>query len=109
MILRAAITNRVTRTVSGIDRDYAPVCADLQKGWTVTAPEEFADRPNHARLIGRRYAYIAVLDEGQLVLIGARARRAWDSSEAGGWPATRVFMSRSSKATSGWTRRHGRS
>ena len=81
MILRAAITNRVTRTVGGIDRDYAPVCADLQDGWTVTAPQEFADRPGHARLIGRRHTYIAVLDEGQLVLIGARARKAWDGSE----------------------------
>jgi superfamily I DNA and/or RNA helicase len=81
MILRAAITNRVTRTVSGVDRDYAPVCADLQEGWTVTAPEEFAQRPAYARLIGRRHTYIAVLDEGQLVLIGARARRAWDGSE----------------------------
>jgi ATP-dependent RNA/DNA helicase IGHMBP2 len=81
MILRAAITNRVTKTVSGVDRDYAPVCADLKDGWTVTAPEEFAERPAYARLIGRRHTYIAVLDEGQLVLIGARARRAWDGSE----------------------------
>ena len=81
MILRAAITNRVTKTVSGIDRDYMPVCADLQDGWTVTAPEEFAERPAYARLIGRRHTYIAVLDEGQLVLIGARARKAWDGSE----------------------------
>jgi hypothetical protein len=81
MIVRTAITNRVTKTVSGIDRDYAPVCADLQDGWTVTAPDELADRPWHARLIGKRHTYIAVLDEGQLVLIGARARKAWDGSE----------------------------
>jgi ATP-dependent RNA/DNA helicase IGHMBP2 len=81
MIVKAAITNRVTRTVSGIDRDYLPVCADLQDGWTVTAPEEMSDRPAHVRLIGRRHTYIAVLDEGQLVLIGARARKAWDGSE----------------------------
>ena len=81
MIVRAAITNRVTKTVSGIDRDYMPVCGDLEDGWTVTAPDELADRPAHVRLIGKRHTYIAVLDEGQMVLIGARQRKAWDGSD----------------------------
>lgn len=81
MIVKAAITNRVTKTVGGIDRDYMPVCADLEEGWTVTAPDELADRPTHVRLIGKRHTYIAVLDENQLVLIGARQRKAWDGSD----------------------------
>lgn len=81
MILAAAITNRVTKTVSGIDRDYAPVCRDLSEGWTLMAREEFAERPERLQLIGRRYTYIALLESGQLLLIGARPRRAWDGSD----------------------------
>src|SRR5271168_2209477 len=76
MILAAAITNRVTKTVSGIDRDYAPVCRDLSEGWTLMARDELAEQPERLQLIGRRYTYIALLEDGQLLLIGARERRA---------------------------------
>jgi ATP-dependent RNA/DNA helicase IGHMBP2 len=81
MILAAAITNRVTKTVSGIDRDYAPVCHDLSEGWTLMARDELAERPERLQLIGRRYTYIALLENGQLLLIGARPRRAWDGTD----------------------------
>jgi ATP-dependent RNA/DNA helicase IGHMBP2 len=81
MIVGVAITNRVTSAVSGIDRDYAPVCADLAEGWTLVARDDLADRPERLQLIGRRYTYIALLEEDQLLLIGARERRAWDGSD----------------------------
>jgi ATP-dependent RNA/DNA helicase IGHMBP2 len=81
MILAAAITNRVTKTLSGIDRDYAPVCRDLSEGWTLMARDELARQPERLQLIGRRYTYIALLENGQLLLIGARQRRAWDGSD----------------------------
>ena len=81
MILGVAITNRVTKTLSGIDRDYAPVCADLSEGWTLVARDDLAAQPERLRLIGRRYTYIALLEEDQLLLIGARERRAWDGTE----------------------------
>jgi ATP-dependent RNA/DNA helicase IGHMBP2 len=81
MILAAAITNRVTNTISGIDRDYAPVCRDLSEGWTLMARDELAEQPERLQLIGRRYTYIALLENGQLLLIGARPRRAWDGTD----------------------------
>jgi hypothetical protein len=81
MIVAAAITNRVTKTVSGIDRDYQPVCRDLSEGWTLMARDELAERPERLQLIGRRYTYIALLEDGQLLLIGARERRAWDGTD----------------------------
>jgi ATP-dependent RNA/DNA helicase IGHMBP2 len=81
MIVGTAITNRVTRTVSGIDRDYAPVCADLSEGWTLVARDDLAEQPERLQLIGRRYSYIALLEEDQLLLIGARERKPWDSSD----------------------------
>jgi hypothetical protein len=81
MILGVAITNRVTKTVSGIDRDYAPVCADLSEGWTLVARDDLARQPERLQLIGRRYSYIALLEEGQLLLTGARERKPWDSSD----------------------------
>ena len=37
MIVPVAITNRVTKALSGIDRDYVPVAADLADGWTLCA------------------------------------------------------------------------
>jgi hypothetical protein len=109
MIVQAAITNRVTKTVSGIDRNYAPVCADLSDGWTLCARGDLADRPARLQLIGRRFAYLAQLtgyrlpaslctckrepcvckdeqlapgdEPGVLLLIGARRRKAWDGSD----------------------------
>lgn len=105
----AAITNRVTQTVSGLDRDYAPVCADLSEGWTLNARRELAKEPAKLQLIGRRYTYIALLggyelpawlcscerdpcvchdsalkpgdERGVLLLIGARRRVAWDGTD----------------------------
>jgi ATP-dependent RNA/DNA helicase IGHMBP2 len=109
MIFGVAITNRVTKTLSGKDRDYTPVRTDLSEGWTLNARKELAAHPAKLALIGRRYTYIAQLggyqlpagmcscereqcvcrhaqpkpddEPGVLLLIGARARRAWDGSE----------------------------
>jgi len=81
MIVPVAITNRVTSTVSGIDGDYAPVCEDLSEGWTLMARDDLAKQPERLQLIGRRYSYIALLEGSKLLLIGARERRPWDSSD----------------------------
>ena len=81
MIVGVAITNRVTSTVSGIDRDYAPICDDLSEGWTLVARDDLAKQPERLQLIGRRYSYIALLEGSKLLLIGARRRKAWDGSD----------------------------
>jgi hypothetical protein len=109
VIVPVAITNRVTKALSGIDRDYVPVAADLADGWTLCARENLAARPARLRLIGRRYTYTALLSgyclppglcscqqtpcvcqEAQLEqgnkpdvlkLIGARERDLWDGSD----------------------------
>lgn len=109
MIVRVAITNRVTKALSGIDHNYAPVCEDLSESWTLCARDHLAAQPTRLRLIGRRYTYVAQLNgyrlpgdlcscgqtpcvckgaqlkdgdtPGVLVLIGARERKAWDGSD----------------------------
>lgn len=81
MRIPVAITNRVTNTVSGVEKHYAPVCEDLGEGWTLVARDDLAKHPERLQLIGRRYAYIALLEEDQLLLIGARRRKAWDGSD----------------------------
>ncbi len=81
MKIGVAITNRVTSKVSGMERSYAPVCGDLCEGWTLVAREDLARTPERLQLIGKRYAYIALIEAGQLLLIGARERRPWDGSD----------------------------
>ena len=81
MRIAVAITNRVTTTVSGIEKNYAPVCEDLSEGWTLIARDDLASTPERLQLIGRRYAYIALLEGNQLLLIGARERKPWDGSD----------------------------
>jgi ATP-dependent RNA/DNA helicase IGHMBP2 len=81
MRIGVAITNRVTSILGGVERDYTPVCDDLAEGWTLVARDEFARTPERLQLIGRRYAYIALLQDSQLLLIGARERKPWDSSD----------------------------
>jgi AAA domain len=81
MMIPVAITNRVTSKVSGIERGYAPVCEDLAEGWTLVARDDLANTPERLQLIGRRFAYIALLEGSQLLLIGARKRKAWDGSD----------------------------
>lgn len=104
-----AITNRVTKTVSGLDRDYRPVCEDLAEGWTLNARAELGKEPAKLQMIGKRFTYIALLsgyelpawicscekepcvchenrmglgdERGVLLLIGARGREEWDGSE----------------------------
>ncbi len=109
MIVKAAITNKTTKTVSGEDRDFAPVCADLANGWTLAAPAYLRARPARLRLIGKRFAYEAQLSgyrlpeglctcrrdpcrcqgvqlkdgdtPGVLLLISAKRREPWDPTE----------------------------
>jgi ATP-dependent RNA/DNA helicase IGHMBP2 len=109
MILGVAITNKTTKALTGIDRDYAPVCADLAHGWTLCPRNELASRPARLRIIGRRYAYEAQLSgyclpdglcscqrspcrcqgvqlkggdrPGVLLLIHATPRESWDGTE----------------------------
>ena len=54
VIIRVAITNTATKPVSGIDRDYAPVCADLSQGWTLCARDNLCTQPAALELIGAR-------------------------------------------------------
>jgi ATP-dependent RNA/DNA helicase IGHMBP2 len=61
MIVRLGVTNKTTKAVSGIDRDYAPVCADLADGWTLCPREKLALRPARLHIIGRRFSYLAQL------------------------------------------------
>ena len=35
----------VSKAVSGVDRDYAPVVADLAEGWTLCARDDLAANP----------------------------------------------------------------
>jgi AAA domain len=109
VIVKAAITNRTTKALSGVDRDFAPVCADLAHGWTLAAPAYLRTRPARLRLIGRRFAYEAQLSgyrlpaglcscrrkpcrcqgvqlkdgdtPGVLLLISATPRAAWDGTD----------------------------
>ncbi len=109
MIVKAAITNKTTKAVSGQDRDFAPVCEDLANGWTLAPAAHLRTRPARLRLIGRRYAYEAQLSgyrlpeglcscrrnpcrcqgvqlkdgdtPGVLLLIGAKRREPWDATE----------------------------
>jgi ATP-dependent RNA/DNA helicase IGHMBP2 len=81
MRIGVAITNRVTTKVSGIEKHYAAVCEDMSEGWTLIARDDLASTPERLQLIGRRYAYIALLEGSQLLLIGARERRPWDGSD----------------------------
>ena len=112
MIVRVAITNRVTQAVSGADQAYMAVCEDLREGWTLNATRELGGEPGKLQMIGKRYAYIALLqgyalprgvcscqrepcvcqdyrsraddrEPGVLLLIGARRRKAWDASAEG--------------------------
>jgi hypothetical protein len=111
MILGVAITNKTTKALTGIDRDYAPVCADLAHGWTLCPRNDLASRPARLRIIGRRYAYEAQLSgyclpdglcscqrspcrcqgvqlkggdrPGVLLLIHATPREAWDGTDEG--------------------------
>jgi hypothetical protein len=76
-----AITNRVTSILGGIEKDYTPVCDDLAEGWTLVARDDLARTPERLQLLGKRYAYIALLEDRQLLLIGARERRPWDGSD----------------------------
>ena len=61
MIVRVGVTNKTTKAVSGIDRDYAPVCTDLAEGWTLCPRERLATRPARLHIIGRRFSYLAQL------------------------------------------------
>jgi ATP-dependent RNA/DNA helicase IGHMBP2 len=109
VIIGAAITNTATKALSGIDHDYAAVCADLSSGWTLCATDRLAQDPSRLQIIGRRYTYTAQLndyvlppglcvcrrdpcvcqgehltpgdDPGVLLIVGARARKAWDESD----------------------------
>ena len=109
MIVRVRISNRVSKALSGVDHDYAPVVADLADGWTLCARDHLAANPAQLRLIGRRYTYVAQLSgyrlpgdlcsccqtpcvcrtaqlkdgetPGVLSLIAARGRKAWDGSD----------------------------
>jgi ATP-dependent RNA/DNA helicase IGHMBP2 len=109
VIVRVAITNTVTKALTGIDGDFAAVTADLADGWTLCAKDWLAEQPSRLEIIGRRYAYIALLNgyelpadlcscfqtpcvckgtqltdgetPGVLKLIGAHDRKAWDGSE----------------------------
>lgn len=108
MIVKAAITNRTARELSGLDRVYQPVLADLENGWTLAAASYLSARPARLRLIGRRFSYEAQLSgyalpaglcsckrsacrcrgvqlkdgdtPGVLLLISAKRREAWDGT-----------------------------
>ena len=127
MIVRVRISNRVSKALSGVDHDYAPVVADLADGWTLCARDHLAANPAQLRLIGRRYTYVAQLSgyrlpgdlcsccqtpcvcrtaqlkdgetPGVLSLIAARGRKAWDGSDREVL-RTSVFTSSSSTTAS---------
>jgi ATP-dependent RNA/DNA helicase IGHMBP2 len=86
-----AITNRVTSKLSGSEKNYAPVCEDLSEGWTLVARDDLASTPERLQLIGKRHAYIALLEGEQLLLIGARRRKAWDGSDEDVWRSPRYY------------------
>jgi hypothetical protein len=109
VILKAAITNRTTKALTGADRDFAPVCEDLANGWTLAPAAYLRTRPARLRLIGKRFAYEAQLSgyalpeglcscrrtpcrcqgvqlkdgdtPGVLLLISATRREPWDATE----------------------------
>lgn len=101
--------NAATKAVSGIDQDFAPVCADLSRGWTLVATDKLAKDPSRLLVIGARFTYTFQLNgyrlpqglcscrrercvcqgerltpgdtPGELLILGASPRQAWDESD----------------------------
>lgn len=109
MSIPVVIKKAVTKPVTGVDRDYAPVCADLAQGWTLCARDDLCTQPARLSLIGARFTYLVQLngyclpeglciceaspcrcqgiqltpgdEPGALVLVGARRRNPADHTD----------------------------
>jgi hypothetical protein len=107
--IEAGIMNAATKAVSGIDQDFAPVCADLSSGWTLVATDKLRKEPSRLLVIGGRFTYTVQLNgyrlpdglcscqqdpcvcrgrrltpgdtPGELLILGASPRQAWDESD----------------------------
>jgi ATP-dependent RNA/DNA helicase IGHMBP2 len=109
MIVSVAVTNKTIAVLGGVPGEYGAVCADLEQGWTLRERDYLVSRPARLQIVGRRFVYEAQLagyrlpegwcicgrsrcrcrggrlkagdTPGQLLLLSAMPREAWDGSD----------------------------